>query len=193
MLVSFHWVTVDDDNILLINEVDCFSDDYGSVQSQSDAVKAESETLPTAPSLGPVTSNPGKGGELHVDDNMSSQAADDDEVLNLVKVKEPTEAAETESGTVTKEEEDDDNQKRDVQTSELMKSEASDEVKKEPEKDDEDTLSESETAAGVKQAVTAAVSADIVKDEAAVKLMQKDDADEEIDHSAVPSPCPEVR
>jgi len=62
-------------------------------------------------------------------------------------------------------------------------------VQKERERDDEDTLSESETTAGVKPATKAA---DTVKGETPLKLMQKADADKELDHSAVPSPCPEV-
>lgn len=173
--------------------MNCFTDDYDSLQSQSDVVKTESQMLPSAAaveSLGAVSSNVSEGVDLSVDAKMSSKMADDDEVLNLVKVKEPAEPAETEAGSVTKEEDD---QKRDVKISKLLKSESGDDVKKEHEKDDEDTLSESETTAGVKPEVTSAVSADAVKDEAATKLIQKDDADEEIDHSAVPSPCPEVR
>ena len=164
-----------------------FTDDYDSLQSQSDAVKAESRTAAASESLGPSTSNPSEGVDLSVDDKTSSKVADDDEVLNLVKVKEP---AETEAGNVTKEEEDD--QKPDVKMSDLLKSESGDDVKKEHEKDDEDTLSESETTAGVKPAVPAAVKVDPAKDEAAVKLVRKDDADEEVDRSAVPSQCPEV-
>jgi len=156
------------------------------LQSQSDAVKAESQTLPTAATSelhASVTSNPSEGLDLSVDEKTSSKVADDEEVLNLVKVKKHHEPAETEVGSVAKEEVD---EKRDVKIADLLKSEAGDDVKKEREKDDEDTLSESETATVVKTA------ADSVKDEAAVKLVQKDDADEEIDHSAVASPCPEV-
>jgi len=158
-------------------------------------VKAESQALATAAtaseSLGPSTSNRSEGVDMTVEDKKPLKLADDEKVLNLVKVKEPLEPAEMEAGGVTKEDEDD--QKCDVKVSALLKSESGDDVKKEHEKDDEDTLSESETTAGVKPEVTSAVSADAVKDEAATKLIQKDDADEEIDHSAVPSPCPEVR
>lgn len=165
--------------------VNCVSSDEYSLQSQSDAVKVESQTLPTvvtSESQAPVTSNPSEGLDLSVDEKTSSKVADDEEVLNLVKVKEHREPAETEVGSVAKE----GDEKRHVKIAELLKSEAGDDVKKEHEKDDEDTLSESETAAGAKTVV------DTVKDEAAVKLVQKDDADEEIDYSAVPSPCPEV-
>lgn len=157
-------------------------------------MKAESQALATAAtaseSLGPSTSNRSEGVDMTVEDKKPLKLADDEKVLNLVKVKEPLEPAEMEAGGVTKEDEDD--QKCDVKVSALLKSESGDDVKKEREKDDEDTLSESETAAGVKQTASADT-VNTVKDEApAVKLAHKDDADEEMDHSTVPSPCAEV-
>jgi len=162
------------------------------LQSQSDAVKAESQVLPsgaTSESLGRSTLNPSEGIDLSVDSRTSSKVADDDQVLNLVKVKKPAETVVTEAGSIAKEEGD---EKRDVKLSELLMSEPVEDVKKEHERDDEDTLSESETTAAVKPLTTAAGSADTVKDEAPLKLLQKADASEEMDHSAVPSPCPEV-
>jgi len=172
----------------------CFSDDYDSLQSQSDAVKAESTyALPsgaTSESLDTSSLNPSESVDLSMDNRTSSKVADDDHVLNLVKVKEPAKTADAESGIVTKEEEGD--QKHDVKISDLLKSEPVEDVQKERERDDEDTLSESETTAGVKPATKAADSADTVKGETPLKLMQKADADKELDHSAIPSPCPEV-
>lgn len=171
----------------------CCLDDYDSFQSQSDAVKAQSQTLPTAEtseSLGQGTSNPNEDVDLHADDKASSKVADDGEVLNLVKVKESQEPAEMEAGIVTKKEEDD--EKHDVKISELLKSEVGNDVKKEQEKDDEDTLSESETAAAGKPVAATADSLDPGKGDQATNPIQKDDADDEMDHSAVPSPCPEV-
>jgi len=176
-----------------------FSDDYDSLQSQSDAVKTESQTLlaaaaaaaaVAAESLEPSTSNPSDA--AHVVDRKPAKSADDD-VLNLVKVKQPEDSAEMEAGNMAKEDEGD--EKHDVKASmEQLICESSD-VKKEDGKDDEDTLSESETAGAgeVKQSATPADSVDTGKDEAAVKLTHKDDADEDMDHSAIPSPCPEVR
>lgn len=155
-------------------------------------MKAESQTAAASESIAPNTSNPSMGVDLSSDVKKPLKLADDDdEVLNLVKVKEPKEQTETEAGSVAKEEGE---QKCVLKLSDLLKSESSDDVKKEHEKDDDDTLSESEPVAGVKPlAAAAADGVDTVKDECAVKLRQKDDADEEMDHSTVPSPCPEVR
>jgi len=172
----------------------CFADDYDSLQSQSDAVKAESQALPsaaTSESLGPSTVNPSEGIDIFMDNRTLSRVTDDDQVLNLVKVKKPEETAETEAGGVAKEEGE---QKHDVKLSELLKSEPVEDVPKEHERDDEDTLSESETvAANVKPVTAASDVVDAVKDEALLKLEQKAGADEEMDNSAVTSPCPEVR
>lgn len=171
----------------------CFSDDYDSFQSQSDAVKAESQALPSGPSsesYGPSTVKPSEGIDLSVDNRTSPKVADNDEVLNLVKVKKPVDAAEAEPGSITKEEDD---QKHNMKLSELLKSEPVEETQTERERDDDDTLSESETAPSVKPVTVPADGLDTVKDEAPLKLVPKGDADEEMDHSAVPSPCPEVR
>ena len=162
-----------------------FLDDYDSLQSQSDAAKAENQAAPTAAgseSIGPVTSNASEGINLSAGDKKSIQVADDDEVLNLVKVEKLKESPKTEAGVDTKDEEAD--TKSEMKTSEL--SEVGGDVKKEHEKDDEDTLSESEAAVKVKPSE---VNKTTVKDEAAMK---KDDADDDVDHSEVPSPCPEV-
>jgi len=170
-----------------------FTDDYDSLQSQSDAVKAVSQiSTAAAVSVTSESLGPREGVDLSVEDKKPLKLADDDEVLNLVKVKEPEEADEKVAGIVTKEEDED--EKSDVKISELPKSEPADDVKKEEhEKDDDDTLSESETpTASVKPLATPADSVDTVKDEAAVKPTHKDDADEEMDHSAIPSSCPEV-
>lgn len=171
--------------------MNCFSDDYDGLQSHSDAVKAESQSLPTAAACEshvPVTSNLSEADNMPLDEK-TSKVADNDSVLNLVKVKNSKESEEMEADSGMKEEEKED-EKCTVKLSELLKSESSDDVKKDPEKDDEDTLSESETTTGLK---TDAVSGDAVKDDTAANLMQKGDVDEDIDHSAVPSPCPEVR
>lgn len=152
-------------------------------------MKAECQPLPSgamSESHGLSTLNPSEGVDLSMDNRPSSKVADDDEVLNLVKVKKPVETAVTESGNVAKEEVD---QKHDMKISELLKSEP---VQKENERDDDDTLSESETSAGVKLVTTAAEGTDAVKIEAPLKLVQKRDADEDMDYSAIPSPCPEV-
>lgn len=174
------------------------SDEYDSLQSQSDAMKTDSQSLLAAAaaaaaiaaeSLEPT--NPSDA--VDMGDRKPAKSADDDKVLNLVKVKESEELVEMEAGSIAKEDEGD--EKSDVTASaELVKCESGN-VKKEADgKDDEDTLSESETAAAsdVKPTATAADSADRVKDEAAANLTRKDDADDDVYHSAVPSACPEV-
>lgn len=162
-----------------------FSDDYDSLQSHSDVVKSESQPA-ASESYGPSASTRSDGVSLSADDKTN--AADGDEVLNLVKVKKTEELADTDAGSVTKETDD---EKHDVKLSELLKC---DEMKKECERDDDDTLSESETTTAAKPLMTTTAAmgdgVDAAKDKAAMKLIQKSDVDD--DHSAIPSPCLEV-
>ena len=168
-----------------LGSCDLFSDDYDSLQSHSDVVKSESQPA-ASESFGPSASTRSNGVSLSADDKTN--AADGDEVLNLVKVKKTEELADTDAGSVTKETDD---EKHDVKLSKLLKC---DEMKKECERDDDDTLSESETTTAAKPLMTTTAAmgdgVDAAKDKAAMKLIQKSDVDD--DHSAIPSPCPEV-